>query len=136
MAAQTSNIQVLDTRSRFRHDNGRRDLELTCRKSDTLGVVTGRTAHNTLPALLWVEMGHLVVSAAQLEAEYGLLVFTLEEDIAFESVAEVDSVCEGSDLAGLVDSGCGAGDKTKVLRLSASQLRFVDAILHSHLGIL
>lgn len=74
-------------------------------------------------------MGHLVVSAAQLEAEYGLLVFTLEEDIAFESVAEVDGVCEGSDLAGLVDSGCGAGDKTKVLRRSASQLVLVEGCI-------
>jgi len=60
-------------------------------------------------------MSHLVVSAAQLEAENGLLVFTLKENIAFESVAQVDGVGEGSDLAGLVNSRRSAGDKTKVL---------------------
>jgi hypothetical protein len=94
-------------------------------------MVTGGAADNTLPALGRVEMGHLVVSAAQLEAEDGLLVFTLEKDIAFESVTQVDGVGEGSDLAGLVNSRSSAGDKTKVLErslLSASQLTLYQAV--------
>jgi hypothetical protein len=60
-------------------------------------------------------VGHLVVGAAQLEAEDGLLILALEEDLALESVAQIDGVGEGGDLAGLVDSGRGAGDKAKVL---------------------
>ena len=121
MATKTSNVQVLDTRGCLGHDNGRGDLELAGGIGDTLGVVTSRAADNTLPALGRVEMSHLVVSAAQLEAENRLLVFTLEKDIAFESVAQVYGVGEGSDLAGLVNSRRSAGDKTKVLgSLSAS----------------
>jgi hypothetical protein len=38
-------------------------------------------------------MCHLVVGAAELEAEYWLEVFALEEDLAVEPVAEVDGVC-------------------------------------------
>lgn len=34
-------------------------------------------------------MGHLVVSAAELEAEHGLLIFAFEKDVALEAVAEI-----------------------------------------------
>ena len=83
---------MLDARSRLGHDNGRGNLKLASRESDTLSVVTGGTAHNTLPALSRVEMGQLVVRAAQFEAEDGLFVCTLEKDMALESIAQVDGV--------------------------------------------
>jgi hypothetical protein len=38
-------------------------------------------------------MRHLVVSTAKLERENRLKVFSLEEDLAFESVGEVDGMC-------------------------------------------
>jgi hypothetical protein len=72
-------------------------------------------------------MSHLVVSAAQLKAEDGLLVFTLEKDIAFKSIAQVDGVCERGDLAGLVNSRSSAGDETKVLGIIAVSFP-IDAI--------
>ncbi|KAI6762003.1 hypothetical protein HG531_002556 [Fusarium graminearum] len=126
MAAETGNVEMLDTGSRFGHDDGRGDLELASGIGDALGMVTGGAADYALPALLGVEMGHLVVSAAQLEAENGLLVFTLEEDIAFEPVAQVDGVGEGSDFAGLVDSRSSAGDETKThVRVSSREEVFL-----------
>jgi hypothetical protein len=60
-------------------------------------------------------MRHLVISAPQLEAEDGLRVLSLEENIAFESVAEVDGWGEGRYFAGFVDSGRGAGNHAKIL---------------------
>lgn len=44
---------------------------------------TGTARHDALPPVLGREMGHLVVRAAQLEAEDGLQVLALEENIAF-----------------------------------------------------
>jgi hypothetical protein len=38
-------------------------------------------------------MSHLVVSTAKLEREDRLKVLSLEQDLAFESVGEVDSMC-------------------------------------------
>ena len=53
-------------------------------------MVAGAAAHNTLPRLGRVQVGHLVVGTAQLEAEDGLLIFALEEDVVPKAVAEVD----------------------------------------------
>jgi hypothetical protein len=38
-------------------------------------------------------VGHLVVGTAELEREDRLQVFTLEEDLALQSVGEVDGMC-------------------------------------------
>jgi hypothetical protein len=38
-------------------------------------------------------VGHLVVSTTKLEREDRLKVLALEEDLAFESVGEVDGMC-------------------------------------------
>lgn len=50
-------------------------------------------------------MCHLVVCAAQLEAEYWLEVFALQEDFAFEAVAEVCGGGEGRFFDDFVDAG-------------------------------
>jgi hypothetical protein len=63
-------------------------------------------------------MSHLVVCAAQLEAEDGLKVFSLEQDIASKSTAEVGCVCEGSLGDDFVDSR--GEDESKILNTSAS----------------
>ena len=60
-------------------------------------------------------MCHFVVRAAQFEAEYWLLIFTLQENLAFEAVAEVDRVSQVGPLACLVDAGRCAGNEAKVL---------------------
>lgn len=59
-------------------------------------------------------MCHLVVSAAQLEAEHGLQVFSFQEDVAFQAIAEVDGVCEWCFDGGFVDARC--EDESQVLR--------------------
>lgn len=46
-----------------------------------------------------------------------MLVFTFEEDIAFEAVAEVDGVGKVGLLASFVYAGGGAGNEAEVLRL-------------------
>lgn len=71
------------------HDDSRRDLELTSRVCNPLGVVTcagsarklgsiwlfaitSRTGHYALPAVLRVHVRHFVVGPSKLEAEHGL----------------------------------------------------------------
>jgi hypothetical protein len=59
-------------------------------------------------------MGHLVVGAAQLEGENGKQIFSLEQDLAFESIAEIDGVSQGSLRYDIVDL-CGR-DESNILR--------------------
>jgi len=49
-------------------------------------------------------MCHLVVSSTQLEAEDGLEIFSLEQNIAFQAVTEVGGMCEGCFNGGFVDA--------------------------------
>lgn len=58
-------------------------------------------------------MGHLVVCAAQLEAEDGLQIFSLEHDIAAQSTAQICGICEGCFCHDLVDAR--GEDESKVL---------------------
>ena len=55
----------------------------------TLGMVAGGRADHALFQLLGGEVRHLVVGAAQLEAEDGLLVFALEQHFVVQASAEV-----------------------------------------------
>jgi hypothetical protein len=50
-------------------------------------------------------MGHLVVGTSQLEAEHGLLILALEQDLAFKAVAQVDGVDQRNLVAHLSDPG-------------------------------
>jgi hypothetical protein len=59
-------------------------------------------------------MCHFVICSPQLEAEHGLKVFSLEHDIAFESVAEVCGVGEGGFGDDFVHTG--GENEAKVLR--------------------
>lgn len=58
-------------------------------------------------------MSHLVVSATQLEAEDGLQVFTLQHDLAFQTVAEVDGMRQRCLLHDFVDAR--GQDETEIL---------------------
>ena len=51
-------------------------------------------------------MSHLVVGASQLEAEDGMLVFPLEQHIAFESIGQIGSGGQRGLFACFVDTGC------------------------------
>jgi len=82
MASHAGDVEVLDAGRALGHDNGGRDLKLAGRVSNSLGVVSSTAAHNALPRFGGVQVGHLVVSTTKLEAEYGLLIFAFEKDIA------------------------------------------------------
>lgn len=51
-------------------------------------------------------MSHLVVRSAKLEGEDRLKVFSLEEDLAFESIAEVHSMSQWRCLNDIVHFCC------------------------------
>ena len=52
-------------------------------------LLTRGTSNDAAPPLVFIQMSHLVVRASQLEAEDGLKILSLEEDFAFEAVAEI-----------------------------------------------
>jgi len=54
---------------------------------------TSRASNNTLPPLLRSQVSHLVVSTTKLEREHRLQVLTLEEDLALQSVGQIDGMC-------------------------------------------
>ena len=68
----------LDRRRRARHDDDRAQPELLRRAGDALGVVAGAGRDHAAGAFDGVEVGDLVVGAADLEAEDGLEVLALE----------------------------------------------------------
>ena len=74
------------------------------RVCNALGVVARTAGHDAAPAVLGVEVGHLVVGAAQLEAEDGLQVLALEQDIALEPVAEIGCLCQRRLVDDFVDA--------------------------------
>lgn len=51
-------------------------------------------------------MGHLVVGPAHLEAEHGLEVLTLHEDLVAQPVGQVDGAGERSHLDDIVNPRC------------------------------
>jgi hypothetical protein len=60
-------------------------------------------------------MGHLVVGTSQLEAEHGLLILTLEQDLTFKAVAQVDGVDQRDLVTHLSDPGVRGDDESQVL---------------------
>lgn len=79
---------------------------MASRVRDTLSVVASTARDHAFPPVLVVKMCHLIVCAAQLKAKYGLEIFAFEENIALESVAQVDCVCERGFFYDFVDTGC------------------------------
>lgn len=117
--AHARDVLVLDVGGARGHDDGRGNLQLAGRVGDALGVVAGAARDDAPPAVLCVEMGHLVVGAAQLEAEDGLQVLALEQHIALEAVAEVGRVRERRLLHDLVHLG--GQDQAQVVGVAAGQ---------------
>jgi hypothetical protein len=103
-ASEAGNIQVLDGGGTGRHNNGSGNSQLASRISDTLCMVACRASNDTLPPLLGVQMSHLVVGAAKLEAEDGQQVLSFEEDSALKPVAEVDGMVKRALVDNIVDS--------------------------------
>ena len=67
-----------------RHHDGGVAAELLGRQRHALRVVAGGGADHTAGQLLGAQVHHLVISAAQLEAEHRLLVFALQKDLIAE----------------------------------------------------
>lgn len=57
-------------------------------------MVSGRAGDYTLPFLLWCQVSHLVVGTTELKAEDGKEILTLEEDLALETVGQVNGMVE------------------------------------------
>jgi hypothetical protein len=88
LAAQRLDRVDLELRRGDRHhDHGAR-AELA-RHGDALGMVAGRGADHAPLELFRAQMRHLVVGAAQLEAEHRLLVLALEQHLVVQAAAEV-----------------------------------------------
>ena len=89
LAAQPANRVDLELRRGQRHhDHGAR-AELARAECHTLRMVAGRGANHAAGQLGRAQLNHLVVGAAQLEAEHRLLVFALEQ----HRVAEPGAQC-------------------------------------------
>ena len=71
-----------------RHDNDRPGIQFLGTQCHPLRMVTGRGADHAFFELGRRQLHHLVVSAAQFEAEHRLLVFTLEQHLILEFFAE------------------------------------------------
>jgi len=65
-------------------------------------------------------VGHFVISAAQLEAEYRLQVFSFQQDLAAHSRTQVGGMCEGSLGNDFVDAR--SEYESQVLRAGQTQL--------------
>jgi hypothetical protein len=70
------------------HDHGAR-AQLVRAHGHALRVVAGRGADHAAFQLLGRQVRHLVVGAAQLEAEHRLLVFALEQHLVVQALAQV-----------------------------------------------
>jgi hypothetical protein len=69
----------LDLRRRLRHHDRGRDPQPLRRERDTLRMISGARRNDPPGALGLGQVGDPVVGAAQLEAEHGLLILTLDE---------------------------------------------------------
>lgn len=84
------------------------------------------TRYNTLPSLAPIQMGHSVVCAAQLEAEHGLQILPLEQNIATQPRSQIGSMSERGFGDDFVDAR--SEDKSQVLLTES------EAIAGSELG--
>jgi hypothetical protein len=88
-----------------RHDDHRPRAQSAGAQGHALGMVAGRSANHPLFELLGAQVGHLVVGPTQLEAEHGLLVFTLEQDLVAQAARQVFGGFEGRFGGHVIDLG-------------------------------
>ena len=86
-AERTHRIDLELGRCHRHHDHGLAAEALGAER-DTLRVVAGRRADHAALQLLGRQMRHLVVGAAQLEAEHRLVVFALEQDLVRQPLGQ------------------------------------------------
>ena len=89
LAAQCAHRVHLELGRGRRHDDHCARTQLVGTQCHTLRMVAGRGTDHALFELRRAQLRHLVVSAAQLEAEHRLLVFTLEKNRVFQAQAQV-----------------------------------------------
>ena len=85
----------LDVGRGLRHHDHGRDAEPPRGEGDALRVITGARGNHAACALVWPQVRDLVVGAAQLEAEDGLQILALEQDLRAEPAREPGSRVEG-----------------------------------------
>jgi hypothetical protein len=85
----------LDRRGGGGHDDDGPHTQYLGRQGDTLGVVAGRGADDAALEGGRAEAGHLVVGAAQLEAEHRLHVLALQENLVVDAHRQIGSRVEG-----------------------------------------
>jgi hypothetical protein len=88
-----------------RHDDDRFDREPGGRIGDALRVVAGRRRNDAACAGGSVDMDHLVVGAAQLEREDGLVVLALQEDTVAQPGRQIARRFEFRLAGYVVDTG-------------------------------
>ena len=66
--------------------------------------LTSRASNNALPALLIIQMSHLVVCATELEAEHRKQILALEKHTTFQPATQVDSMGKRALFNNIVNS--------------------------------
>lgn len=66
-------------------------------------------------------MSHFVIGPSELEAEYGEKIFSLEIDLALQSIAEVGRMCEGSSFDNIVNAR--SENKTQILKRRSTEMK-------------
>ncbi|MNZ76598.1 hypothetical protein D3C78_951110 [compost metagenome] len=79
----------LDLGGGLGHHDGGLDPQLTGRQGHALGMVAGRCGDYATGQFLSTELGQLVIGTANLEGEHRLQVFTLEQDVVAQTLAQL-----------------------------------------------
>ncbi|MNR37121.1 hypothetical protein D3C85_1551140 [compost metagenome] len=104
-APQSLDRLDLDARRRKRHDDDCGRAQAPRGKRDTLSMVTRRGTDHSATHLLRRQLCDLVVGAAELEAEHGLLVFALQENLIAEPARQLSSRLQRSFHGHVVHTG-------------------------------
>ena len=105
LAAQRMHGVDLQLRCRHRHHDDGAAAQLLRRQRHALRVVAGRGADDAARQRLGVQVRHLVVRAAQLEAENRLLVFALEQHVVADAARQRARRLECGFTRHVVDAG-------------------------------
>ena len=88
LATQRFHSFHLQSWRRDRHDDDRPSAQFLRTQSHALRMVASGRTHHALGELGGAELHHFVVGTAQFEAEHRLLVFTFEQHLVVQSLAE------------------------------------------------
>jgi hypothetical protein len=93
----------LDPRRRLRHHDERRDAQLPGGVGDALGVVARARGDDATPGFRSAQLRHLVVGAAELEAEHRLQILALQQNLVLETARQTRRPVERTLVGHVVD---------------------------------